>query len=103
VARGCSGGTAAALVFVLALALLALLGLLLIPPLVDQVTTFANALPDIISSANQGHGPLGSLERRFHLLDHVSETVSGRGEGVGGVATSGLGVVLGLLGTAAAW
>jgi predicted PurR-regulated permease PerM len=102
VARGCSRATAAALVFVLALGLLGLLGLLLIPPLVDQVTSFANALPHIISSADQGHGPLGSIERRFHLLDHVSQTISGRGgQGVGGVATSGVGVVLGVLGTAA--
>jgi predicted PurR-regulated permease PerM len=101
VAHGCSRGTAAALVFVLALAALGLLGLLLIPPLVDQVTRFVNALPGIISSADRGHGALGILERRFHLLDHVSEAVAGRGAGVGGVATSGLGVVLGVLGTAA--
>jgi predicted PurR-regulated permease PerM len=102
VARGFSRGSAAALVFVLALAVLALLGLLLIPPLVAQITSFVNALPDIVARASAGHGPLGALERRFHLLENLPGAVSGNSsEDVGGVAVSGLGVVLGVLKTVA--
>jgi predicted PurR-regulated permease PerM len=102
VARGCSRGWAAALVFVLALALLGLLGLLLIPPLVTQVTDFVDALPGIVAGASRGHGALAALERRFHLLESVPGTGSGGGGAdVGGVATSGVGVVLGVLGTVA--
>jgi predicted PurR-regulated permease PerM len=101
-ARGCSRASAAAVVFVLALALLGLLGLLLIPPLVEQLTNFVNALPDIVANANRGHGALGVVERRFHLLENLPGAVSGaNGQDVGGVATSGLGVVLGVLGTVA--
>jgi predicted PurR-regulated permease PerM len=102
IARGVSRGSAAALVFVAALCLFGLLGLLLIPPLVVQITNFVNALPEIVDSASQGRGPLGAIERRFHLLENLPGAVSGSGSpDVGGVASSGLGVVLGVLGTAA--
>jgi predicted PurR-regulated permease PerM len=102
VARGLSRGAAAALVFVLALAMLGLLGLLLIPPLVTQITNFVNALPDIVAGASQGHGPLGAIERRFHVLENLPGAVSGSSSSdVGGVASSGLDVVLGVLGTLA--
>jgi predicted PurR-regulated permease PerM len=99
VARGLGRGAAAAIVFVLALAVVGLLGLLLIPPLVDQVTSFVNDVPRLISQANRGHGPLGSLERRFHILEHIPG-VKGHGD-VSGVASSGIGVILGVLGTGA--
>jgi predicted PurR-regulated permease PerM len=102
VSRGFGRATAAAIVFVLTLAVLTLLGVLLIPPLVNEVSRFISALPDIVASAGHGHGPLGALERRFHVLQHLPETISGPGTGgVGGVASSGLGVVLGVLGTVA--
>jgi predicted PurR-regulated permease PerM len=102
VARNLPRGPAAALVFVLALALLALLGLLLIPPLVTQITNFVNALPDIVESASRGDGPLGAIERRFHILENLPGAVSGSSSSdVGGVASSGLDVVLGVLGTMA--
>ena len=102
VARNLPRGSAAVVVFVLALALLALLGLLLIPPLVDEVTKFVNALPNIVASASEGHGPLGAAERRFHFLENLPQAVSSSSPGdVGGVASSGLGVVLGVLGTVA--
>jgi predicted PurR-regulated permease PerM len=101
-ARGCSRGWAAVLVFVLALSLLGLLGLLLIPPLVREVTGFVDALPGIVASANHGDGPLGAVERRFHVLETLPGALSGKdGQDVGGVATSGLGVVMGVLGTVA--
>jgi predicted PurR-regulated permease PerM len=102
VARGLARGSAATLVFVVALVVLGLLGFLLIPPLVVQITNFVNALPDIVTRVSQGHGPLGALERRFHLLESLPGAVSGSGSGdVGGVAASGIGVVFGVLKTVA--
>ena len=100
VARGLRRGLAAAIVFVLALCMVGLLGLLLIPPLVDQVSKFVDSLPRLIADANKGHGALGGLERRFHILEHIPG-VSGGGSDVGGVASSGVDVVLRVLGTGA--
>ena len=101
VARGLSRGSAAAIVFILALLVVGVLGLLLIPPLVAQVSNFINALPDVIASLSRGHGVVGNLERRFHVLENLPGAVAG-GTAAGGdaVARSGLGVVMGVLGAA---
>jgi predicted PurR-regulated permease PerM len=102
VARGFSRGSAATLVFVVALVVLGLLGFLLIPPLVAQITNLVNDLPDIVTRVSHGHGPLGALERRFHLLENLPGAVSGGGSGdIGGVAASGIGVLFGVLKTVA--
>ena len=102
VARRFSRGSAAALVFVLALAVIGLLGLLLIPPLVEQITNFVDALPHIVARAGQGHGVLGAVDRRVHVLDKLPAALSGgSAKDVGGVAVSGLSVVFGVLGTVA--
>jgi predicted PurR-regulated permease PerM len=100
VCRGLTRGSAAALVFVLALCGIGALGLLLIPPLVRQISNFIGALPDLVASVNDGNGWLGDLERRFHVLEYLPGVVAG-GSGERGVAGSGLDVVLGVLGTAA--
>ena len=101
VSHGLGRGPAAGVVFVLALCAVAALGLLLIPPLVAQITNLVNSLPELIASLRRGHGLLGGLERRFHILETVPNAISGRGSGTRGVASSGLDVVLGLLGTVA--
>ncbi|GAC1531594.1 MAG: hypothetical protein NVS2B6_19700 [Thermoleophilaceae bacterium] len=100
VRRGLGRGWAAGLVFLLALAGVAVLGLLLIPPLVTQVTHFIDALPHTVSELSKGRGPLGMLERKFHVVEQVDKIVSGKGSGAAaGVAGSGIGVVLGVAGT----
>ena len=102
VARNLARGAAAALVFVLALEPARPARAPVDPAAVDQITNFVNALPDIVASASQGHGPLGALERRFHILENLPGAVSGSSSSdVGGVASSGLDVVLGVLGTLA--
>jgi predicted PurR-regulated permease PerM len=89
-------GWAAALVFVLALGALALLGLLLIPPLVTQVSHFIHAVPGMLADLSKGHGPFGFLERKFHIVEQVNKIVSGKSAAAAG---SGIGVVLGVAGT----
>ena len=89
-------GWAAGLVFVLALGALALLGLLLIPPLVTQVSHFIHAVPGMLADLSKGHGPFGFLERKFHIVEQVNKIVSGKSAAAAG---SGIGVVLGVAGT----
>jgi predicted PurR-regulated permease PerM len=102
VSRGLRRGLAAAVVFVLAVCMVAALGLLLIPPLVTQITNLVNAVPELVASLRRGHGLIGGLERRFHILETLPGAISGGGsEGTRGVASSGVDVVLGLLGTVA--
>jgi predicted PurR-regulated permease PerM len=101
VGRGLRRGWAAVLVFVLALLAVALLGLVLIPPLVTQVTHFIDALPGMLDQLSKGHGPLGFLERKFHVVQEARKVLSSKniGSTASGVAGSGLGVALGVAGT----
>jgi predicted PurR-regulated permease PerM len=67
------------------------LGLLIVPTLVTQVNELADALPGYVDDLTSGRGPLGFLERDYHVVDRVRERVEGGG-------TSGL--VLGVAGGA---
>ena len=58
-------GLPSRIVFVAAVAALTGLGVLLIPPLVDQVTDFVEAVPDLVEDVTEGRGPLGFLEREY--------------------------------------
>jgi predicted PurR-regulated permease PerM len=97
VGHGLRRGWAAGLVFVLALCALALLGLLLIPPLVTQVSHFIHAVPGMLADLGKGHGPFGFFERKFHVVEQVNKFVSGKSAVA--AAGSGIGVVLGVAGT----
>jgi predicted PurR-regulated permease PerM len=100
-ARGLRRGWAAVLVFVLAVLFLGLLGLLLIPPLVTQVSHFIDALPGQLDQLSKGHGPLGFLERKFHVVQEANKLLSSKklASTASGVAGSGLGVALSVAGT----
>jgi predicted PurR-regulated permease PerM len=77
------------------------LGWLLVPPLVDQVNSFARALPGYVDDLVSGKGPLGFLERDYHIVERVREAVQKNGGaslfglagGVANVATSTLSAV----------
>jgi predicted PurR-regulated permease PerM len=83
VRRGLSRGRAAVLVVVLALLAIGGLAYLLIPPLVRQITDFADAVPGLIDDLTRGEGPLGFLQREYRIVDRVREAIEQ--EGVGGV------------------
>ena len=69
--RGLGRGRAAAIVFVVAFAALALLGFLVGPPLVTATTDFVEALPDYLRDLDAERGPLAFLEQRFHLGEQL--------------------------------
>ncbi len=72
-------GAATAVVFLLGIAFLAAVGALLVPPLVDQVSGFAAAAPGYVQDLTKGRGPLGFLERNYHVVERVREAASGGG------------------------
>ena len=44
-----------------------------IRPLVDQVSEFADDLPDYVEDAETGEGPVGELVKRYNLEEWVEE------------------------------
>ena len=81
--RGLRRGYAASIVFGLALLGITVIGYLVIPPLVSQVTDFVNAVPDFIDDLTAGRGPLGFLQDRYQIVDRIRAAIDERG--VGGV------------------
>ena len=79
--RGFGRGSAVAIVFALALLVAALLALVFIPPLVTQITNFVHALPGLVADLTKGHGPFGLLERKYHVVERVSNAVNRQGPG----------------------
>jgi len=72
-------GFAAGLVFLLAIAAIGGIGFIVVPPLVDQITKFVDAVPDLIADMTKGRGPFGFLETDYHIVDRVREAVEERG------------------------
>jgi predicted PurR-regulated permease PerM len=72
-------GAATAAVFLLGILVVAGLGALLIPPLVDQVSGFADAVPGYVHDLTKGRGPLGFLERNYHVVEKARQAASGGG------------------------
>src|SRR5215204_4487370 len=81
--RGMRRGYASATVFLLALAAIVGLGFLVLPPLVRQVTDFIQAVPDLVDDLVAGRGPLGFLQRDYHIVDRIRTAIEDNG--VGGV------------------
>ena len=104
--HGFKRGWAVVSVYILAIAVLAVLVLVFIPPMVAQVSNLINAVPGFITKLSQGNGPFGILERRFQVVERVQAGTSGQSfaswtsaalsglEVVRRVATSFVGTVL---------
>jgi predicted PurR-regulated permease PerM len=99
--RGLRRGAAVSTVYALALIALGLLALVFIPPLVDQITKLVNALPGLVDDLTKGHGPLGFLERKYHVVERVRSATTGQDSGgLLGQAGSAVTAVKGVAATA---
>jgi len=68
-------GAAAAVTYLLALAAIAGVAAAFIPPIVDQVNSFANQVPDYVHDLTHGRGRLGFLETKYHVVEKVRKAV----------------------------
>jgi predicted PurR-regulated permease PerM len=91
--RGLGRGLAVATVYVLVVLFFALLAVVFIPPLVGQVTKFVNALPDLVQQLTRGRGPLGFLERKYHVVEEVRKATK---QGPSAIALPAVGVAVGV-------
>ena len=91
-------GWASFIVFFLALATFAALGALVIPPLIDQIDTFVEAVPGLIDDLIAGRGSLGFLQEDYKLVDRVEEAIQDQGAGgVLGITTAGIAIARGIV------
>ncbi|MEA2310743.1 MAG: hypothetical protein QOE28_711 [Solirubrobacteraceae bacterium] len=79
--RGLGRGTAIAAVYVAGVGIIVVLGFVIIPPLVDQISKLVTALPGLVDDLTKGHGPLGSLERKYHVVERVRSATTGQSAG----------------------
>jgi predicted PurR-regulated permease PerM len=88
--HGLGRGSATTTTLVVALAVVAGVGYLFIPTLVDQVTSFANKVPDYVHDLTHGRGRLGFLETKYHIVERIRSAVKENGVGrlVGGAGTA---------------
>jgi predicted PurR-regulated permease PerM len=96
--RGLRRGWASFIVFFLAVISFAGLGVLLIPPLVDQIRTFVDAVPGFIDDLTAGRGPLGFLQENYQIVDRVRKAIAEQGVGgVLGITTAGITIARGVV------
>ncbi len=96
--RGLGRTVSSLLVFLLALIGFAALGALLIPPLIDQIEKFVDAVPGFVEDLTAGRGPLGFLQDEYQIVDKVEEALESQGAGgVLGVTNVGLAVARGVV------
>jgi predicted PurR-regulated permease PerM len=96
--RGLGRAVASLIVFLIALIGFAGLGALLIPPLVDQIREFVEAVPDFVEDLTAGRGPLGFLQDEYQIVDKVRDAIEEQGAGgVLGVTNVGLAVARGVV------
>ena len=77
--RGLSRGGAVSLTFVLAFLATMTFAWVLFPPLVEEVTSFAQHLPDLMAQLTRNTRWLGSLEQRFHVVENTRAWVEAHG------------------------
>jgi predicted PurR-regulated permease PerM len=98
-------GIAATVAFLLVLTLIAGVGAIFIPTLVDNVNKFVDAVPGYVDDVTQGKGRLGFLETKYHVREKIEEQIHNGGAkrllGLSGAAVSitkgVLNIVVGLI------
>ena len=86
-------GAAAGVVYLILLAVIAGIGALILPTLIQQVNDFVNAVPGYVRDLTRGRGPVGFLETKYHVVERVQAAVKGNGAGrLAGGATAAIDV-----------
>jgi predicted PurR-regulated permease PerM len=81
--RGLGRAPSTLAVFGVALCIVGAFAYLLVPPLVEQVNRFVDALPDIDRDITRGDGPLGFLQEDYQVVDRVRDAIEE--QGIGGI------------------
>jgi len=104
--RGRSRAVGVASVFIFAIGVVALLALVFIPLLVEQIARFIESIPGVVAAISAGNGPLGFLERDYQVVERVqalsenltSDLLTGGAAPVlaliGGVAATVVGIIV---------
>ena len=74
--RGLRRGQAVGVAFVLFALFVAALAYLLFKPLVDETRSLVHDSPQLVSQLSHGHGRVGFLESRFHIVEKVQSAVN---------------------------
>jgi predicted PurR-regulated permease PerM len=69
-------GVATGVVYIAALGVVAGIGFLFIPTLVNQVNDFAGKVPDYLDDLTKGRGRLGFLQEKYHLVDKARDALN---------------------------
>jgi predicted PurR-regulated permease PerM len=77
--RGLRRSRAVGAAYTAVLLALAAFAYLLIPPLVDEIRAFVDHIPSLLKSLTEEHGPLGFLERRFHIVERARTAIAAHG------------------------
>ena len=72
---GMRRGAAVAIVFVGLLGFFALFGYAVLPPVINQVSNFVDAVPNYVKDL-QGNGTIRDLDRRFGVIDKLNQYVT---------------------------
>jgi predicted PurR-regulated permease PerM len=72
---------AVVVVYLVVVLIIAGLGALIIPTLIQQVNDLVKAAPGYVRDLTAGRGPLGFLETKYHVVERVTEAVEGNGSG----------------------
>ncbi len=85
--RGVRRGAAVGVSFALVAVTIVTLAYVLFKPLVQETTGLVHDAPHLVHELSRGHGNLGFLEQRFHVVEHVQAAVdSGRVSATAGPA-----------------
>src|SRR3954451_2276328 len=94
--RGVRRGVSAGLIYLFAILVVAGIGWLLVPPVVDQVGGFGRAAPGYVHQLTAGKGPLGFLERDYHIVEKARQLASNQSGGGAAKLLGGAGAVVSL-------
>ncbi len=85
-------GLAAGAAFLLVILVIAGIGALFVPTLVDNVNKFVDAVPGYVHDVTKGKGRFGFLETKYHVVEKVQEQIDNGGAkkllGLSGAAVS---------------